>query len=231
LSYKTPTWDIMLGWLLGFRSYTSYEFSPTNPFVADYVKLNNYTFNTNTGTMTITADTCVNLFMYNNFYIVLDDYTQNHLNDGLVTASTKSSTIPLPPYSNSSTHVQTPTGRNVISHRSSASRGTMLTRGQTYSASQLLANSSPTHPVFSTPPHLKDIFALLPLKLTGLAPGATYSESGGSLQDNDRKYFGPVNLRRLTIQLINDRGDIVNLNGADWSFSIVCDYLYTSSRI
>ena len=45
-------------------------------------------------------------------------------------------------------------------------------------------------------------------------------------QDNDRNYFGPVNITKFRVQLLNDHGDIVNLNGANWSFSFVCEYLY-----
>ena len=74
------------------------------------------------------------------------------------------------------------------------------------------------------------MFALIPLKLSGLQPGQPLSEFGGMLQDNDRKYFGPVNVRRITVQLVNDHGDIVNLNGTNWSFSIICEYLYIGSR-
>jgi hypothetical protein len=30
----------------------------------------------------------------------------------------------------------------------------------------------------------------------------------------------------MTIKLVTDRGTIVDLNGANWSFSIICEQLY-----
>lgn len=231
LSLKTPTWDIMLGWLLGFRSYTSYDLSPTSANNANYITANNYYINTTTDVITMTGDTCVNLFLFNNFYIVLDDYTQNHLNDGLVTVTTSASDIALPSYANKYSKKNSLDGTTVSSSTSSSSNGTALTQAQAYTSNQIQTHSMFKPPLYSTPPYLNDMFALIPLKLSGLAPGAIFSEFGGALQDNDRKYFGPVNIRRITVQLVNDRGDVVNLNGTNWSFSIVCDYLYTSSRI
>ena len=35
-----------------------------------------------------------------------------------------------------------------------------------------------------------------------------------------RIYYGPVNLNKFSIKLLDDRGLLVNLNGSDWSFSI-----------
>ena len=67
---------------------------------------------------------------------------------------------------------------------------------------------------------------MIPLKVSGLKQGEVFTEYGGTLQDNDRKYFGPVNITKLRIQLLNDHGDVINLNGNNWSFSLVFEYLY-----
>jgi hypothetical protein len=61
--------------------------------------------------------------------------------------------------------------------------------------------------------------------------GDTYVEFGGTLQNQQRVYFGPVNISRLTIQLLNDRGDVVDLNNASWSFSFICEQLYQQKSI
>ena len=73
------------------------------------------------------------------------------------------------------------------------------------------------------------MFALLPVKSSNATPGTIYVEFGGSLQQQERIYFGPVNIRRLSIKLINDKGDIIDLNGADWSFQFVCEQLYQNT--
>ena len=67
---------------------------------------------------------------------------------------------------------------------------------------------------------------MIPIKVSGLDQGEVFVEYGGTLQDNDRKYFGPVKITKLRVKLLNDHGDVVNLNGANWSFSFVTEYLY-----
>jgi hypothetical protein len=79
---------------------------------------------------------------------------------------------------------------------------------------------------YSKGPFVKDIFGIIPIKTSGLQAGSTYVEFGGTLQNQERMYFGPVNIHRMTIRLLNDRGDLVDLNNTNWSFSLVCEQLY-----
>jgi hypothetical protein len=51
-------------------------------------------------------------------------------------------------------------------------------------------------------------------------------EFGGSMQDNKRTYFGPVNIDRMNIKLLDDKGHLLNLNGADWCVTIITELLY-----
>ena len=238
-SLKKVKWDVTLGWMMGFRSATEYDLAPTSNDNALYIYQNNYTYDNTTNIITLTSDTCINLFLFNNFYIILDDFTQNHLNDGLVTVTKQATDIKAPSYANKSTYRLSPDGQTVVSFNNSVRPNTALQYGQLYSASEIQKNSMQKNfnnkvidkqKRFTDPPFLKDMFAMVPLKLSGLAPGATFSEFGGALQDNDRKYFGTVNIRRLHIQLVNDYGDILELNNANWSFSFVCEYLYTANR-
>ena len=63
------------------------------------------------------------------------------------------------------------------------------------------------------------------MKVAGLQNGSSYMEYGGTLQNQSRNFFGPVNIRRLSVSLISDRGNKVDLNNANWSFSIICEQL------
>ena len=74
---------------------------------------------------------------------------------------------------------------------------------------------------------LRDIFAVVPIK-AGLNPGDIFVEFGGTLQAQERTYFGPVNISRLRVKLVTDKGDVINLNGAHWSFQLICETLYQS---
>ena len=78
-------------------------------------------------------------------------------------------------------------------------------------------NKAPTSP---------DIFAMIPIKHTGMKLGDFYIEFGTSLQVNKRVYFGPVNIERLRIKLQDDKGNVVNLNGVEWSVTFISENLY-----
>jgi len=47
-----------------------------------------------------------------------------------------------------------------------------------------------------------------------------------TLQSNKRNYFGPVNIERMRVRLFDDRGNLVNLNDNDWSFTLLVNQLY-----
>jgi hypothetical protein len=67
---------------------------------------------------------------------------------------------------------------------------------------------------------------LIPIKYNGLNVGDMYVDFSGSLQDNPRIYFGPVNIDRLRIRLVDDMGRTVNLHGVDWSITLISENLY-----
>lgn len=45
-------------------------------------------------------------------------------------------------------------------------------------------------------------------------------DNGVNLLEKKREYYGPVNIQRLKIQLLNQYGEILNLNNMDFSFSL-----------
>ena len=74
--------------------------------------------------------------------------------------------------------------------------------------------------------YIHDIFGLIPVKISGLKSGDSYVEFGGTLQIQERAYFGPVNIKRMTIRLLTDKGTILDLNNQNWSFSFIVQQLY-----
>jgi hypothetical protein len=159
--------------------------------------------------------------IYDYFLIILDDYTQSHLNDGLVTIIPKDMSIPLPSYAQTVTCNSA--GQTIVSDTNG--NVNKLTEKQLYAANTILNQSKVANKSYSMGPYIQDVFGLIPLKL-GITAGQTYVEFGGTLQNQERVYFGPVNISRMTIKLINDRGEPVDLNRANWSFSFICEQLY-----
>jgi len=216
-SVQNTTWDTTVGWIMGFREYTLYDMSETD------VITNNIS-----NVITITGDTGLSTNLYNYFLICLDDFNQNRLNDGLVTITNVDTSIPLPSYASRSDFVCDPvTGQKIYSV------STGLTEKQIYAA-QAIANSGTTTDSigssvstksYGSGPFVTDVFGLIPMKVSGLENGSTYVEFGGTLQNQQRSYFGPVNIHRMSVRLVTDRGNLVDLNKANWSFSLVCEQL------
>jgi hypothetical protein len=232
-SVQNTSWDSTIGWILGFHTLTEY------PLGSSYIEVDSndstlqyyseteseYTYNTSTNIATIMGDTNVNVNLYNYFMIILDDYAQNHLNDGMVTITPAESNITPSSYANRATYRCDPeTGEQVFYGTTNA--GNKNTAKEVYSANQKLAARKATAKIYSSGPFIQDIFALIPLNVSGLANGAIFTDTGSALNKQERWYFGPVNISRMTVKLINDRGEVVDLNGSNWSLSFQCDQLY-----
>jgi hypothetical protein len=165
----------------------------------------------------------------------LDDYNQNHLNDGLVTVTGGDTNVPLPSYAKKSNFVCDPVTGTMVYNTDELVDNKKLTQAQIYAIGQIAnsqksSSSNLTNSVssksYGSGPFVKDVFGLIPMKTAGLQNGSSYVEFGGTLQNQERSYFGPVNIHRMTVKLVNDRGDVVDLNGANWSFSLICEQLY-----
>jgi len=238
-SIANATWDTTLGWTLGFRDYISYQLILSNLSQNQYYLTStkgSYTYNPNINNIngleintliTLTGDTTVTTNLYNYFLIVLDDFIQNHLNDGLVTITKPETQLPTQSYASMSNKICDTNGQ-VISLSTSNTPGNNLTQKQLYALNTVqLSNKINYNINYSKGPYVQDIFGIVPIKPG--TNGQTYVEFGGTLQNQERQYFGPVNIHRMAIQLVNDKGDIVDLNNSEWSFSLICEQLYNSA--
>lgn len=240
-SIRTATWEATLGWLLGFHTFTEYALQDFTQITAQSVDTENYvsnlysgidthgiflySYNATNGQLCVQSDSIFNTYIYSYFMIVLDDFIQNHVNDGLVTITSLESDISLPTYASRVSYQCDPvTGKKVAVSASNKERLNLNSK-QLYAMNQIIEARRTKNRSYTPGPVLKDIFAIIPLKLSGLQFGAPYMEFGGSLQNQDRKYFGPVRLQKLAVKLMNDKGDVVNLNGTNWSFTIICEIL------
>lgn len=233
-----------LGWLMGYRL----------PVIA-LLKTPG-----NTGTAVL------DLYGSKYFIIVLDDYNQNHINNGLISITELSTKLSMPSYYNTSMPYVCNTmnsplfslnnlgSLSAITPEQAAAAGldleTMtgliqekldstspsqvilpsaprtLTQAQIYTINEIIRNRGKTTSYKGKAPTNSDTFALIPIKRSGLTIGDMYTEFSGSMQDNKRIYFGPVNIDRLRIRLIDDRGYVVDLHGVDWCITIISENLY-----
>lgn len=244
--FRNAKVDTTLGFILGYKTLTEYEMKDENGIT---VNGKHYFLNPDTGTSTnsiysytemysttnadqllrskttLRGDSVVSIYLYNYFMIILDDFKQNHLNDGLVTLTSRDTGASLPSYANRKNYrvCNTDTGTSEIS---SLANTVGLTQKQIYSVEQILQGQNQSRTQFNENASVRDMFALLPVKASNLEPGSIYVEFGGTLQQQERSYFGPVNIGRIAVKLVNDKGDVVDLNGGNWSFQLVCEQLY-----
>lgn len=68
-----------------------------------------------------------------------------------------------------------------------------------------------------------NILAMIPLNTESFK---ICFDNGSDFIEKKREYFGPVNIQKLKIQLLNQYGEILNLNNMDFSFSLELEIGY-----
>jgi hypothetical protein len=102
-----------------------------------------------------------------------------------------------------------------------------LTNAQLYTINSINSNNNNLTNYLAKAPTSSDILAIVPVKTSvGVQTGSLLVEFSGSLQDSVRTYFGPVNIDRMAVKLLDDKGNVLNLNGNDWCVSLVAECLY-----
>ena len=223
-----------LGWILGYRP----EDDKTLPIVfsrvirssvnyqATTIPATPYPYNIENG---IFSDGPIDTYGTRYLIVVLDDYNQNHLNNGLVNIVDTDTTLSIPDYFSADLpNVCAPDpqlgGSMAPFYVQSMPR--KLTQAQLYSINQILDNRNTTYKYRTSGPTTTDVFAIIPLKKQGFEAGDAIVDLGSSLMYNTRTYFGPVNISRMRVSLQDDKGNTLNLNGSDWSITIMAETLY-----
>ena len=240
-SSNTFSFNNTLGWLMGFRL----------PITPIYTGGN-------------TPISVLDLYGAKYFILVLDDYNQNHINNGLITITELSTKLALPSYyiptlpMTCSTTNTTLTNYNNLINTTSEQASELginvqnianlldekntsgftkspivlptaprtLTQAQIYTINEIMKNRQRNTSFRGKAPTCSDTFALIPMKHTGMKTGEMYVDFSGALQDNKRIYFGPVDIDRIHIKLIDDRGYVVDLHGSEWCVTLISENLY-----
>ena len=211
-----------MGWILGYREYTVYN-------------LSNYESTDGSSIISLTADTGISTELFNYFMLCIDDYNQSHLNDGLITITTRDTEVPLPSYATRANFICDPvTGKKIYNTETRTDYNkltekqiqSLVSKANTTASETNATTGNVSSKIYGSTPFASDVFGVIPLKLSGRSNGETIVEFGGTLQNQQRQYFGPVNIRRMSVKLISDRGNVVDFNNANWSFSLICEQLY-----
>lgn len=206
-----------VGWLLGYRkSITTADRKKTDLF------------------WTAPAESLVDASGTKYLLLSLEDHKTNRINRSIIAVSnTPNTPIAMPSYfaqdtaqyRTSATTIQAIPTRN-------------LTSKQIYTINAISEQAMTNNAIESY--DSSNFFAKIAVKRTEWAkttptggteavdgvPGKLFVENGGPLSLQSREYFGPVNLQTLTIGLYDDKGNLLGMNGMDWSVSLMVKSIY-----
>ena len=214
-----------LGWILGFRE-------------ACY---------TNVGT-SLTAEAPIDLNGPKYLLLYFDEFTHNRVNKGIVTIGDTENKLDLPSYykegnistENGDLSIVSPDCQNDTLEINNCPPKNLsvktpfftqdlprtITQAQQYSLNEIIKNRKNNPNLKLTPPNPSNILGIIPVKTNNLLFGQILVENANSLTFNTRRYFGPVDIERIEVKLLDDKGNLLDLNGADWSFSLFSEHLY-----
>jgi hypothetical protein len=182
--------------------------------------------------------------------LVLDDYNQNHVNNSIVSITQLSNKLKIPSYySPDLPYTCINPGQSNLNQLLPSQNGLLiagkfendysktqimlpsaprtLTNAQLYTINEINRNNNNLTNYISRAPTSSDTLAIIPVKTSvGVPTGSLIVEFSGSLQSSSRVYFGPVNIERMAVKLLDDKGNVLNLNGNDWCFTLVAECLY-----
>ena len=222
-----------LGWILGFRGNTTYNISESDLTYGQMI----YDLS---GNETIISEGLIDVFGSKYILLVLDDYQQNHLNKGLVGITPTQKNVEIPSYWNADLQValdvddnidcniqQSPLGVSNVStvtYVQNAPR--RLTQAQLYTLNSTTQARAQNQKNRLISPTTSNVLALIPLKGVNNLKLGNMLIDDFNLRDSERVYFGPVDLERFRVRLVDDQGYTLNLNGNNWSCSLMTTSLY-----
>ena len=168
----------------------------------------------------ISGESSIDIFGPKYLLLVLDDFNHNRINSGAVAITTTSNKLSVPSYAGKGKQDCQDAAKNIKGV--SATKPRILTQAQLYTANEILNNRGDDKER-AVSPNNSNIFGIITLPLN--IDEREYGISSFDIKFK-REYFGPVNIDRVKVSLLDDKGNILNLNGRDWFFSIKATELY-----
>jgi len=206
-----------LGWSLGFRNINETTGDLETPITND--------------AFTIYANSACSLYGPQYLLLSIDDYQHNRLNKAIIGTIDTAKKLDMPSYNDSQTRTNDPDG-NCIATMTAPRR---LTQAQLYTINTIQQNRLQKKQR-NAAPTTNNVLAIIPIEPRKTTTNSDQTKIfsiptpivafGDTIKSNSREYFGPVNIERLGIKLVDDKGTLIDLNGADWSFTIKVKQLY-----
>jgi len=168
----------------------------------------------------ISGESSIDIFGPKYLLLILDDFNHNRINSGAVAITATSNKLSVPSYAGKGKQECQDIAKNTKGI--GATKPRILTQAQLYTANEILNNRGDDKDRHVAPNN-SNIFGIITLPLN--IDEREYGISSLDIKFK-REYFGPVNIDRIKVSLLDDKGNILNLNGRDWFFSIKATELY-----
>ena len=167
----------------------------------------------------LVANNVLNLNIYDYFFIVLDEFNNFKTNSELVTMALSDNRFNIN-YTFLNDLSIGDTTNNIPTYNTHGFGPQLITTAENYTINELIqANSNINNENRSQITTTNDILAIIPINTNGLIFGLDYLSF-----DNDnsfiRSYNGKVDIQRMHIKLVDNYGNLVNLNGSNWSLTV-----------
>lgn len=196
-----------LGWLMGFRN-------------------SSYIIDSSGGK--ITGEAIVDTWGTRYLILTIDDFNNNYFNQGMIGIATRDNSLEPPTYDKAFNY--TTSGTNGALQLQQVTTMKTLTNAQINTFNYILNDRNNKSVLKTVSPTTSNVFAKIPItkplqwNVDNLS--FPFIEFSGPIQKNERNYFGPVDITRMKVSLLDDKGRQLNLNGLDWSFSLNVKHLY-----
>jgi len=195
-----------LGWLLGFRN-------------------SSYTIDSSGGK--ITGEAIVDTWGTRYLILTIDDFNNNYFNQGLVGIATPDHSLDPPAYNQETNYICSGSSGTLQLQQITTMK--TLTNAQINTFNYILNDRNNKSILKTVSPTTSNVFAKIPitkpLKWSSDNISFPFIEFSSPIQKNERNYFGPVDITRMKVSLLDDKGRILNLNGLDWSVSLNVKHL------
>ena len=202
-----------LGWLLGYR-------------MLDVSNNINTTLGASgSGTNTSTGNSLLDVYGTKYILLELEDYNNNNFNRSFVAVNDDADTLAYPSYYTPDLSFSDPLYRGICNEENTiiwVESG--LTQSQAFTITEISSSRERNKNNKVSALQKNNIFAKLPIKYTKQFDTLIYENNVTT--KNVRLYFGPVNIGRVKIAVYNDAGQLLNLNGQDFSLTLQCEELY-----
>ena len=98
-----------------------------------------------------------------------------------------------------------------------------LTKKQLYTQAAI-NDTNEENPLKVVQPNLNNVLAIIPFESKSLVWGTSLFFSDKNKYS--REYHGPVDIHKLTVKIYDDKGYLLNLNGQNWSMTLLSKHLY-----